>query len=324
MTDTRSGGGGLGNDPETLSTVNAVYEQPWWLEAVAPGAWAAVEVTSDSSVVARLPYVLRRRAGLTTITMPPLTPTLGPWFAPIGGRYANRVGVVKDRLTGLIEALPRFDHLRMNLSPSLDSWLPFYWAGFQATVKYTYRIEDLSDLDRVYAGFNEHVRRGIRRAGAGLRVEYDLPIEELLRLDHLTYARQGHRPHVDHTVIRRLHAACAARGCTQILGAVDPQGRTHAALLIVWDEQATTALVNGRDPEVQSFGANTLLFWEAIQIAVRQSRLFDFEGSMIQPIEHFFRGFGGRLTPYFTVSKSNARARIALSARAAAALVRRS
>ena len=29
---------------------------------------------------------------------------------------------------------------------------------------------------------------------------------------------------------------------------------------------------------------------------------FDFEGSRIQPVEQFFRKFGGKLTPYYTVS----------------------
>jgi hypothetical protein len=47
------------------------------------------------------------------------------------------------------------------------------------------------------------------------------------------------------------------------------------------------------------------------------SRVFDFEGSMLEPIEHFVRAFGGRQTPYFSVSKAGVRARSVLAMRSA-------
>jgi hypothetical protein len=68
---------------------------------------------------------------------------------------------------------------------------------------------------------------------------------------------------------------------------------------------------------VQAAGANTLLYWEAIRLASQVSRAFDFEGSMVEPIEHYFRGFGGRQTPYFCVRRANLRGRTALGARSA-------
>nr|HPR68216.1 methicillin resistance protein [Kiritimatiellia bacterium] len=47
-----------------------------------------------------------------------------------------------------------------------------------------------------------------------------------------------------------------------------------------------------------------LAVWEAIRHAKEAGlETFDFEGSVIPPIERFFRGFGGRLTPYYTVNK---------------------
>ena len=115
--------------------------------------------------------------------------------------------------------------------------------------------------------------------------------------------------------MRRLDAACAARGARRILGAVDADGRTHAALYVVWDERTLYPLISARDPELQAFGANTLLYWEAIRLAAEVSRVFDFEGSMIEPIEHFFRAFGGRQTPYFWISKIGLKAKPALAVR---------
>ena len=43
----------------------------------------------------------------------------------------------------------------------------------------------------------------------------------------------------------------------------------------------------------------------AIQAAQERGlKTFDFEGSSIPPIERFFRGFGGQLTPYFSIHKA--------------------
>jgi hypothetical protein len=302
---------------DSTPCVNSVFEQPWWLDNVAPGRWSAAVVRRGDEVVARLPYTHRRRYGLTTIVQPHLTQTLGPWLAPMTGRYARRLEAEKRLLGQLIEALPPFDFFRMNFSPALKNWLPFYWAGFEATVRYTYRIEDLSDLDRVHSEFQEAVRRGIRKAKCSLDVDHDYPLDHLLKLNAETFARQGIRPPYSDAFVRRLDKACAARGARRILGAVDAQGRAHAALYVVWDAHTLYPIINARDRELQAFGSNTLLYWEAIRLASEVSRVFDFEGSMLRPIEHFVRAFGGRQTPYFSVWKAGLKARPVLAARSA-------
>jgi hypothetical protein len=299
---------------DSVPWVNSVFEQPWWLDCVAPGTWSEAVVRRGTEVVARLPYASRRRLGLSMIVQPTFTQTLGPWFAPLEGKYARRLETEKRLLGQLIDMLPPFDVMRMCFAPTMTSWLPFYWAGFEATVCYTFRIEHLSDLDRVQHEFQDHVRRGIRKAQRNVEVDHDFPLEELLRLDAQTYARQGLKLPHSYEVLRRLDAACAARGSRRILGAVDADGRTHAALYVAWDERTLYALMSARDPELQAVGANTLLYWEAIRLASQVSRVFDFEGSMVEPIEHYFRGFGGRQMPYFCISKSGRRGKWALAA----------
>jgi hypothetical protein len=308
---------------DSIPCVNAVFEQPWWLEAVAPGHWGEALVRRDGEVAARLPYVRRRRLGLTMLVQPPLTQTLGPWLAPTEGKYARRLETEKKLLGELIESLPPFDYLHLSLSTALTNWLPFYWAGFDATVRYTYRIEDLTDLDRVRGEFQEHVRRGIKKAAGVVEVRDDFPLDDLLRLNAQTFARQGLDAPYSDGLVRRLDAACAARRARRILGAVDADGRTHAALYVVWDERTLYPILNARDPELQAFGANTLLYWDAIGLASEVSQVFDFEGSMIEPIEHFVRGFGGRQTPYFSISRAGLRAKPVLAARSAGRALRR-
>ena len=47
----------------------------------------------------------------------------------------------------------------------------------------------------------------------------------------------------------------------------------------------------------------SLIIWEAIKIAKQHSTIFDFEGSMIEPIERFFLGFGSTPKPYLNIVK---------------------
>lgn len=51
-------------------------------------------------------------------------------------------------------------------------------------------------------------------------------------------------------------------------------------------------LINGIDTDYTWSQSNSLLIRESIRIAHNLGKKFDFEGSVLQPIEHIFRGFG--------------------------------
>ena len=63
--------------------------------------------------------------------------------------------------------------------------------------------------------------------------------------------------------------------------------------------------MGGGDPEFRNSGAASLLIWEGIKFAHNHSEIFDFEGSMIESIERFFRGFGAVPRVYYNVTKLN-------------------
>jgi hypothetical protein len=65
--------------------------------------------------------------------------------------------------------------------------------------------------------------------------------------------------------------------------------------------------MGGGDPAHRTSGAASLCIWEAIARQPDTTEVFDFEGSVIEPIERFFRGFGALQTPYFHVSKAASR-----------------
>ena len=78
--------------------------------------------------------------------------------------------------------------------------------------------------------------------------------------------------------------------------------------------------MGGGDPALRTSGASSLCLWQAIKLAGEMGKSFDFEGSMIEPIERLFRAFGARQTPYMRVSRSpNRLLRVGLALKSAMA-----
>jgi len=298
------------NNTDTLDCVNSVFQQPWWLEAVAPGQWQSLEVVHEGTVCARMPIVIGSRYGCRTIDKPRLTHTLGPWLKPTEGKSTTRIAKEKEWMLALIDQLPPFDYFIQNWHYSLQNWLPFYWKGFEASVSYTYVITDLSDLDAVRAGYGANMRQHIRQARKKVAVRSDLGVDVLWRQTEKSFGRWNRRPPYSFEYLARVDAACEANQARKILCAEDAQGNIHGALLLVYDARAAYYLVSGADPAFRNSGAMALLIDEAIQFATSVSRVFDFEGSMVEPIEQFVRDFGGSPKPHFTIRGYSRRMRL--------------
>ena len=101
---------------------------------------------------------------------------------------------------------------------------------------------------------------------------------------------------------------CAAQKASKVLLARDAAGRVHACVYLLWDRRTVYYYTGGGDPELRQSGAASLLVWKAIEFAAAQGKRFDFEGSMNEPIERFFRSFGATQTPFFEITKTNSRA----------------
>jgi lipid II:glycine glycyltransferase (peptidoglycan interpeptide bridge formation enzyme) len=287
-----------------------VFSRDWWLDATAgPDGWDVAVVQKAGEVVAAMPYMSRRRYGMRVISQPALTQKLGPWFRPADGKPATRLGNEKELMQALIDQLPDFDYFTQNWHYSRTNWLPFSWNGFQQTTRYTYVLNELSDTEKLWAGFDNGTRAECKKASGRftLRVRDDLPLDAFLALNRMTFARQRMPVPYSDAFVHRLDAACAQRGCRKFFIAEDPEGRHHAGNYIVWDENSAYGLMNGADPALRNSGAASLCMWEVIRHAALVTQRFDFAGSMMEPIERFFRGFGATQVPYFRISKTPSR-----------------
>jgi hypothetical protein len=293
-------------------TSYCIFQESWWLDAVAPGAWRDITVSSGGTLRARWPIYEERRGLFHVITLPPLTHRLGPWL-DLGEatKSARRYEVEKDLTGALLEQLPAYDILQVNCHSGISNVLPFVWTGFDAMARYTYVIDLTQSEADLWAGLRENIRRESRKARKQLQVETIDDVAECIRLIGKSYARQGNPNPFDSPAMHRLDAACAQRGRREMLVARDERGALHAAIYLAWDSNTTYYLAGGADPELRTSGAHSLLMWEALRRSKARSVEFDMTGSMVESIERFFRAFGGQQRVYFSLNKMSRRALVA-------------
>ena len=302
---------------ETEGTRVPLFLQYWWMETVCVGKqWdvALVEKEGDGQwsperVQGALPYLIGKRIGMRYVLQPQLTQYNGPYYRYEEGlsdcrrlEFEKKVGA---ELTEQLERL-RLAYYEQNFAPSVTNWMPFHWAGYRQTTRYTYRIEQLDDLDTVLSQMDYDKRqRKIRKAQEHLHADEGMTPEEFARF-HATYWKsRGEKDLLSEEFIVRVIKAACARNQGLLLALKDGDGVIRAARFVVYDDHCAYSLLSALHPEGHDNGASALLFWELFQRLQHKTRAFDFEGSMDAGIEYSYRLYGARQVPYFNISKCN-------------------
>jgi len=234
----------------------------------------------------------------------PLTPYSGIVLACPAAKHLTVLSQHKHVTFALANHLKRdLNSIDCHMGPEVIDVQPFTWAGYNTSVRYTYRI-DLTDLDRVWNEMEDKRRNDIRKAERdGIIVDSGGAISEVLALAEMTFERQDEKFGYHELALRR-YQSLLGKGKAKCFIARNPAGKAVAGAYVEWDWRHAYYLAGGYDPAQTHRGAGALAIWEAIKYAKRNLDLqrFDFAGSTIRPIERFFRDFGGTLTPTYVVS----------------------
>lgn len=282
------------NSDVTTEYANSIFEQPWYIDAVTNGNWTEVKVEEKDAVVARwaVPYDGNK------IKMPGETQTLGIWFAP-----NTKLSKQQKYIEELVRSLPKKSGIDLMLDPINNYFLPFKWLGFKISPRITYRFTDVTDIEAVRAKYDKTVRKNIKSASNKVEIIEDSSIDNLYDMLKKTFENQGRSCPHKKEFIKKIFDTCNEHDAAKIITAVDNNNNVHASSLFIYDENTCYYLIAGADPKFRSSGAQTLVLDAGIEFASKHSRAFDFEGSMIEGIENFFRRFGADRVLYYQVEK---------------------
>jgi hypothetical protein len=283
-----------------------IFSQPWWLDAVCGRfGWDACIVENARGIVGTMPFYYRTDGRFAQISMPGQTQNFKLWIDYTNSaKLEARLSQEKQVITELILQLPAFESFNLNFYHSLTNWLPFYWQGFTQTTRYTYVIDDLTDLADVFARFSHAKRKNIRRAEGILQLGPELTAQEFFNHHAMTLEKEGKKINYDYPLLERIFQATQERDCGKVFTAVDSEMRVHAAIFVIWDPVQAYYLLSAIDPDYRASGAATFLIQKAIRDMSLRTKRFDFEGSMIEGVENSFRQFGTIQVPYFQILKT--------------------
>lgn len=280
----------------------------WYSNLYKDKDWDVVVVEKGEELVGFLPFVLSKKKTFNVINQPLLNPYQGAWLNyPKEQKYANRLGFEKEVITELIKQLPKTDVFQQKFTPAFTNWLPFYWKGFEQTTRYTYVIDDLLDLSDVFSNFKDNIRREIRKAEKQLTISTITDVELLYNMKTATYTANNSTYPIPLELLKKSFDLCLRDNCGEILVAKDIDNNIHSVLFYVWDNNSAYYLQGVTSDKFKTTGSMSLLLWEAINRSATKTKAFNFEGSMIESIERYFRAFGGKQTPYFEIKKTSSK-----------------
>lgn len=293
---------------ETEGNDIPLFQQYWWMEAVCHGKqWDVALAYDGDSVIGVMPYHYGRKYGMTYVIQPQLTQFSGPcYFYPEGLSESKRLDFENEVTTELLREIEKLNPVvyLQNFSPKITNWLPYFWKGYSQTTRYTYRLNDISDTQRLFQNFDSKERqKKIMKFNAVTSARFDMSPTDFATFHKKYYFDKGEKDLLDSEFIERVCSEAINRGNGVIASLHDLDGRLLAARFIVFDSQCAHSLLSALNIGLKHSGYSETLIWNVLQYLSGKVKSYDFEGSMDKGVEYFYRSFGATQTPFFSVSR---------------------
>jgi hypothetical protein len=255
-----------------------------------------------------------RIIGIKFVKCPPFTPTNGLFFKSNTTNQAKIAGDLKNLMNMIADFYNRngFGIIRVSFPSNFVDFQSFIWKKYKVVPNYTY-IHDLNKpVAELLSAFSPEKRNEIKRVEKDnilVTQEWDYSIiNELIKntfkRNNINYNRQ---------VLGRILTEFSNPDNSFAFVAKNEHG-ILAYSYCIHDKHTAFYLFGGNCYENKHIGAGSATLWECIKKSKMLGlQKFDFEGSMNKQIEQYFRGFGGTLTPYYTINKANMLLELALT-----------
>ncbi len=282
-----------------------IFSKYWWLDAVCgEDNWDVLLYEKGGQIWASFLYYMQKNQ----IAMPKLTQTMGIYIKyPANQKYYKKLSWEKEIIFYFVDNLPKVDSFVQNFHYDFTNWLPFYWKGFTQNTRYTYVIENIT-LENLENNLETDIRRRRRKADKlGVKVIESNNIKNFYKINSMTFQRQNMKIPYSFEFLKKLYENCRDNNAVKIYFAKDSKDNIVAVNFLVYDNSTVYYLMGGIDPSFKDLGGMDMILHKSIKFAIESGRKFDFEGSMIESIEKYFRSFGAVQKRYFTISKTNSK-----------------
>ena len=280
-----------------------IFYQPWWLDTVCgPNNWDVVLYIKNKEILGAFPYFFKKKFGLRLLITPKFSHIMGPLVSEKIETNLDKSKIISE----LIKMLPKFNYLSINLNYTLNDWRPFYWKSYLQSTNYTCIIENLCDEEKIFNNFSSANKRMIKKANLNeLRFNSDITIEEFYQYYKFFLGKRKKVLFYSYDEIKNIiqNLKKKNQGCT--FSVSDKKNNILSIALIIWDKKSSYMILNSTDPEMRNTGCSQYLIKEILSFLKEKTKSFSFEGSMNKEIFTFYNSFGGNISSYYKIVKSN-------------------
>lgn len=254
-------------------------------------------------VVAAMPYETGKYLWMRRINQPVLCPYEGIWYAPRVLAAADSQQQVLDLQLRIEQQLQEtvkplsINQLFRHDSPAVANLKEM---GYKFVTRRTYLLNDLSDLEKVLAGFSKNKRKKLEKNTLTYSVE-DIELEEFYRFHQLTQMQKKQKMSYTRETLLVMAEKAAERDCLRVIGIRNADSELLAAAVMVWDKEYAYQLLNTFDHDYPDSGARELLTLEVIKQARKLGLKLDFVFH-----KDYLKHYGAKKTTYYSVHKGNA------------------
>jgi len=289
---------------------NSIFESKEWLNCIVPGLWKEVNIKKGEEFIARLPFVYKtNRIGMKFISNPTFNQYTGPWIKPMEGnnyrKISNQITLIKE----ILDELPPYDYLKLNLHPSIFNAYGLIWNKITATLRYTYCFDFRNKDYSLVQGFERNIRNDIKKAISGLNIikSNKLDVDEFLLIHKDVFLKQGIPYPYDHKIISKFADFFNSINRLKIYKALDTAGEVANIIVLIEDYDTIHYVFGATNQKFKALGGSSFLLSQAINDARDLNLNFNFYGSMNPNIERYFRSFGADCLQYFNIEKFSKR-----------------
>lgn len=283
-----------------------IYHYTWYLDVVCPN-WKAIIIKNSQEWLAVMPLNIKTKWGIQAILQPLLTQFLGILFVPQSSKTEKALSDKKEWINEIIAYIPpKIKLFNYNFSPYFDYAFPFYWHKYQLFTRYNYELNLSEGIDKLLENLHTKTRYYLKKAEKEQQVQIEISTDlDLLLYEQKKANRNFLTSSILSTVAELYQKAYSHDKATLLIA--KSKNKFLTGSIFMKDKDSWINLYGSLKNEQESEKrATEILLWKAIQMATQnKAKRFDFEGSMIEGVERFYRKFGGSPVPYLNIQKNS-------------------
>lgn len=257
-----------------------IYAYSWFLDIVSPN-WEAL-ITENYEYVMPLP--IKRKYGVSYLVQPPQSQQLGVFSAQ---------SITTEVVNQFIHKIPTFSY-EINLNEQNFVHNALEQPNFVLNLNSSY--------DELCQNYSKNTQRNLSKAKLqNLKLSQNIDFDEFWEFNS-SLTKKYNTPHQN--ILKQLIEKGIRKKSINIFGIYSIDHKLIAALCTLVSGRRITYFLPRSNDIGKTTSAMFLLIDALIKLNCQQEVLLDFEGSRIEGIARFYKGFGAKNHPYYTLKRN--------------------